>query len=309
MSAITSRTPESMYIPPAIVPPFAKKIGEAAARMNYADAVVDVFRDANIHFEVEGDLSSAHEHGLVIASDHRHRIEPLLAQALMSKSGRDSSHVIAMPTSFAGRLIQSSGSKGQELIIPIVPGINTVDSRVSWRHPKEAYRQRRYPHVLSLTKEATREINNQALKKASHHASAGGAVTIFPTGDTVEAANASWQRGLGRLVQQVPAEAWDSTELAVLRADAFPLKKVLSSLALRDLGIRPRKQTVVMRAARLGTINEYAPHLAAEGQEAAQRISDMIHESYKARFQGIEDHRTNVSLLGHDVQPVLANIK
>lgn len=294
-----TRTSESLYIPLRTRPPFVSKLGRAASEIGLANAVVDVFGDAGITFELEGDLPSTDERGLIIASDHRQRIEPLLVQAAMSYSDRDASYVIAMPTSFAGRIMQATGNQGKEHILTVVPGASSAGNKASWKQPRNAYRQRLYPHALDLPKDDVRAINAGTINRAAQYASTGDTVTIFPAGNADDP-NAIWRRGVGQIISQVSPEARDRTDVAILRSDTFSLKKVMASLVLRDAGIRPRKQTIVMQAVRVGTVGDlYEPHLAAAGQEVAQQITDLIHESYKSTFRSFNNDPANLTPLGN----------
>lgn len=50
---ITEGAPrESLMIPPVVVPPFVREIGKRAADIGLSHAVVEVFGDAGITFEV-----------------------------------------------------------------------------------------------------------------------------------------------------------------------------------------------------------------------------------------------------------------
>lgn len=75
---------ESLMIPPAVVPPFVREIGRRATDIGLSHAVVEVFGEAGITFEVEGDhLQDTEKKGLLIASDHQQTIEPWFSQGLM----------------------------------------------------------------------------------------------------------------------------------------------------------------------------------------------------------------------------------
>lgn len=278
-------SPASLLAVPKIVPPFVRTIGRLAPEIGVGGAVQEVLNNANIHLEVEGDLPGA-GNGLLVASDHRHRMEPFLMQAVTHQVGRsEGSHVVAMPTSFAGRLIQASGSEGEKLIIPVVPTVRCVENRPSLCDIRAAYRYWRYPNVFANTKEAVKRLNAQAVVRAAGKVGAGSSVTIYPTGTLAEAGGAPWRAGIGRIVQEMSPEALQEAQVAVLRPDDFPIAKITAALALRDMGIRPRQQTITVRAEVLGSPDDlFGTLTTSEDPQAAQEIADITKEHYCASF-------------------------
>jgi hypothetical protein len=278
-------TPESLLALPTVVPPFVRKIGHLAPEIGLAGAVDHVLTDANIHLEVAGDLSSADGEGLIIAGDHRHRLEPFLVQAMMNRVGRSASHVIAMPTSLGGRLLQASGPEGREVVIPVVPTHNSKDNRPPLTDVRASYRYHRYPNVFGHSKEDLRRLNAAALVRAAGEVSLGSTVMIHPTGNTVEAGSEPWLPGFGKIMQQLSPEARGNTQVAVMRPEAFPVRKVTAALALRDMGILPRPQTIEMRAEVLGSPEEVFGQLATtQSSEDAQSISNIASDRYRQSF-------------------------
>jgi hypothetical protein len=277
-------SPADMYIPPAVVPPFARKIGALASEIGFANAVVDVFGDANISFEVEGDLSPAAGQGLVVAGDHSQRIEPFLVQAAMSQSDRDASRVVAMPISFAGRLMQSTEA-GKSLIIPVIPTRFASENRFPLSDPRNIVRRARHPQVLNQPKASLQRVNAKAMTAATEYAASGDAVTIFPTGGS--AAN-QWRIGIGQILNGLPVEARANTQVAGLQADPFSVKGIMSSLLLRDMGIRPKRRTIVLNAHLLGSAEELADSHDGNGQVAsAQAVTESVRKRYNQHFARI----------------------
>ncbi len=209
-------------------------------------------------------------------------------QAAVDPCGRSGSHVLAMPTSFAGRMMQSSGRKGMDLITPIVPcGLSNENGKPSLRYPRAWYVRTRYANVFGRSPAELKAINDEALTKAAEQASGGQAVTICPGGKVAEAAHVPWQGGLGRIVRRLSPEAQETTQIAVFRPDTFSVKGVMKALLLQDFGMRRSKnrQTIVLRAASLGTANElFGSLLDSDDPHGAQQISDTARRHYIDQF-------------------------
>jgi hypothetical protein len=269
--------PEATYISPAVVPPFARKIGSLASEIGFANAVTEVFADANIGLEVDGDLSQTVDQGLIIAGDHSQRIEPLLVQAAMSKSGRDASRVIAMPTSFAGKLMQTT-ELGRDLIIPVIPTRWAAENKFSLNEPRRMLRRAMHPDVLNQPRASLQRLNAEAITEASEYVAEGGAVTIFPTGNSIEL---PWRNGVGNIVGALPEEARADTQVVAFRPEPFSVKRVMSSLLLRDMGIRPKKQTIVLGIHTLGSVDEL---LTDVQQPDAAQTTELIRAHYLSQL-------------------------
>jgi hypothetical protein len=139
--------------------------------------------------------------------------------------------------------------------------------------------------VFGHSKEDLRKLNAAALVRAAGEVSLGSTVMIHPTGNMVEAGSEAWQAGLGKIVQRLSPEAKASSQVAVLRPETFPVGKVTAALALRDMGILPRPQTIEMRTEALGTPEEvFGPLAALQTPEAAQRISNIASDRYRQSF-------------------------
>jgi len=283
-NATAQDAPESLEIPLAFVPPFARKLGALASENGFAQAVTEVLADANITVEYNGDLfdgsfSADKEQGLIIASDHSHHLEPLLVQAAMSISGRNASNVMAMPISLSGRIMQGT-EQGRELVIPIIPTNWAAEKRIPLNKPRNILRRSLHPSVLNRPKADLECINSRATAQAAAVIARGETVAIFPTGKSISNSNISWRTGIGHIVNKLPEEARDTTGLAVFQAD-LSAKHVLASLLLRDMGIRPRKQTVVLNANLLGSVSEICnPHI----DKGPQAITDAVRDAAYARL-------------------------
>jgi len=262
--------------------PLARGLGKLARRMSFAGAVDRMLDAANINVVMDGQLPDNDGSGLIVASDHTKRLEPLLVQAAMNRAGRDASYVLAMPTSFAGRLMQASGKQGKDLVIPVIPSGHSADNKPSWRRPKDAHRYRQYPNVFGRSKDDLRRINGSALAKAAGLVAAGNTVTICPAGD---AGTQEWQAGLGRIVRQLPPSALETTNVAVLRTEGFSPRRVVTALALKAVGLTPKPQTVTLHTAVLGTAEQLYGQLAtSDDPAAAQQISDVNRAGYRHSF-------------------------
>jgi len=277
-------SPEQLQMPLAVVPPFVHKIGAIAAERGFAEAVVEVFADANITIEHDTALTTEGNRGLIVAGDHSRTFEPLLAQAAVGNAGHNASHVVAMPISLPGRFMQATEA-GKGLIIPVIPTSWAAENEFSWRSdPRNSLRRALHPDVLRQPKADLRRINAAATISAAEVASGGSAVTIFPTGGAISP-DTPWRKGLGQIVNQVAPEAADTTEVAVFGTEPFSPKRLLSSLLLRDMGIRPKPQTIVMSTHRVGTVAEVREAAASMPELGLdQAATDVVREHYMQMF-------------------------
>lgn len=286
MTTIALQQPEALshelYVPPGIVPPFAHKIGSLAARDGFAQATQAVFADAGISFEVESDIDSAPGRGLLIAGDHRQRIEPLLVQGLMAQTDREASRVVATPISAAGRIMGSSGDIGKGLIIPVIP--RRYAAEYPFVHAIDIWRRARYPHAMNRPEVDVTHINDRGLERATDELARGNAVTIFPTGGGADSSKGAWRRGLGQIAQGLSPEERRNVDVAVLRPDDFNIKGVLSALVLRDMGVRPKPQTITLRAHTVGSVHDLAESVDEDDPKAAKRLSGVIQDKYNEHF-------------------------
>jgi len=254
--SIENQDIENLRLPFALAPRFAKQLGRAAEEMSFADAVVETLSDSGITIELEGDTPPTND-GLLVASDHGQRIEPLLVQAAMSEANRDSSHVIAMPISFAGKIMQASGERGNELVIPVIPTTFSDQYKPTVKDdPRGVYRKFLYPQVLNQPVTKLRAINERALDTAAGHLVDGRAVTIFPSGGSAEL---EWRAGIGEMARRLPSESRATTEVALFQPDPFSVKRVAGALALYEVGIRPKKQTLIIRNVNAGKVEDIYP--------------------------------------------------
>lgn len=243
---------KDMYIRPRFVPPFARQIGELASEIGYADATANVFEDANIAVELDGEVAAGAGEGMLVVGDHSQRIEPLLAQTAMSKLGREASQVVAMPISYAGRLMQSTEA-GKDLIIPVVPSKWAAENKIPLRDARNVLRRSLYPHVLDRPLSDLKAVNRAAITTASEQIAKGGTVTIFPSGGS---ARGLWRNGAGQILHTMSPEAQADTHVVGLHPEQFSVKQVMASLMLRDMGIKPKKQTLVLGVHSLGRASE-----------------------------------------------------
>jgi hypothetical protein len=263
------------HLPLPLVPRFVRRMGALATEIGFANATMDTLDAAGIKVDVEGDALPEEGEGLIVASDHRQRIEPLLVQAVMSLSERTASHVLAMPISFAGRIMQASGEIGKELVIPVVPRNFSAENKPSLRQPRNFVRRNLHPETLKVPKEKLKVLNDTALTHASKIAQTG-TITIFPTGGN---ADLPWHRGFGQIVDQIPEDTRENVSVTLMRPDTFSVKRVMAALVARDLGIELPEQRLVVRTRLLGNAHE-----VFKEQENTQQISDKAHALYQEEF-------------------------
>lgn len=270
--------PSDMLALPAIMPPFARKIGRRAAELGIHHALDQTFQDAGVNVEVEGDFPSTG--GLLIASDHGQRTEIPLVQIAMARAERDPAYFLAEPVSSGGRLLQATGAIGQETILPLLRRERKTSAR-------EQYRHRRYPNIYGLDTPVAKAVNDTSLRRASQLASSGAAAGINPAPTTgIEAANAHWGAGIGRIVNGLTDEGWETTQLSVLRADPFSNKRLVGALLARDLGLRPAPQEIIVRANTLGTPDElFGARPKQQNYATARAMTERIKELYKEKFR------------------------
>jgi hypothetical protein len=272
---------EAPTFEPLIVPHFVQDIGRLAAATSYGEATSEVFAESGISVTLTGNVDTA-AGGLIIAADHRHRIEPLVEQAAMYDAGRPHARVIASPGSFAGRMMQTSGPYGHDLILPVVPAVpKPFSSEGPGRTAHNVLNRLRFPGLAAMPDDLRREINIRSLAKASSVAAAGEAVTIFPHGKTREAADQEWYPGVGKIVQGVPEADRDATYVAVQRPEDFSTRGVLAALA----GVSNRRHSIDVRTQVVGTVREVLDEASASDVPVAQAVSQLLKTKYLQTFE------------------------
>lgn len=259
-----------------VKPPFIRKIGALAAEVGFGAAVAETLQDANISVELEGDLPTSETGGLIIASDHRQGFEPFLVQAAISGVRSEGTHIMAMPFSMAGRFMQATGKHGHDLVIPVVRS-----DYASLRDARQRYRQLRCPD-LRRPGDELRAANKHSITRAASRLATGKTVTIFPAGDLIDSIAAEWQSGLGRIVEGLPATAHGETSVGVVEPTVFSKKDILKALLLRDMGIRPRPQTIAFNASTMGRVGElFADELNGTHPNPSRSIVAKVKEHYR----------------------------
>lgn len=189
-----------------------------------------------------------------------------------------------MPFSSAARFMQASGVQGQELVIPVVRS-DYGNLGHSLSEVRQRYRQVRCPDLRRSSAEL-KVANAQSIAFAASRVASGHAVTIFPTGDLIDPITSAWQNGLGRIVVGLPEEVHESTSVSVVEPTQFSKGKLLSALLLRDMGIRPKRQTVSFRASTMGRVSSvFSDELFAGRPHAAQQIVSKVKDHYQATFR------------------------
>lgn len=272
-------SPDTLLALPAIIPRFAREIGKRATEIGIHHALTQTFKEAGIHVSVEGEIPATD--GLVVASDHRQRTEIPLLQITLAEAGRDPAYFLTEPVSSGGRLLQATGAAGRDVIVPILPRERRTTAR-------ERYRQLRYPNIYGLDTPVIRAVNERSLTRAAQLAGEGAAIGINPGPTGVEAADARWGSGLGRIVTGLSDEAWETTQLGVFRADTFSNTKLVRALALRDAGFNPKPQEIVVRTATLGTADElFGERSSQPTYQTARAITDRIQGLYREEFRDV----------------------
>lgn len=263
-----------------LTPPFLRKIGSLANSMGYGEAVSETLQDANISIELDGELPQTEDGGLIVASDHSQGFEPFLVQAAISGVRSEGTHIMAMPFSMAGRFMQASGEQGQDLVIPVVRS-----DYASLTETRQRYRQLRCPDLRRPDHEL-RAANKHSIARAASSIAVGKAVTIFPAGDLVDSITADWQNGLGKIVEGLPVDAHASTSVGVVEPSLFSKKNILKALLLRDMGIRPRSQTIVFSASTMGRVGElFHDELHDAHPSPTKSIVAKVKEHYRISFR------------------------
>jgi hypothetical protein len=268
-----------------LTPPFLRKIGSLAATMGYGAAVSETLHDANVSIELEGELPPTEDGGLIIACDHRQGFEPFLVQAAIGGVRNEGTNIMAMPFSRAGRFIQTSGEHGQNLVIPVVRSDYGSLERSLAEATRQRYRQLRFPD-LRRPGDELRAANKHSIALAASRVATGNTVTIFPTGGLVDSIAADWQNGLGKIVEGLPADAHASTAIGVIEPSLFSKKNIFRSLLLRDMGIRPRPQTVIFAASTMGRVGElFHDELHTAHPSSTKSIVAKVKDHYRLAFR------------------------
>lgn len=245
-----------------------------------ARAVAETFERANITVEVEGDTSrwSSEGQGALFVGDHRIGIEYAPLLAMFGKVGREDMRFVAKPFSMQARVMGQLGVRGADLTLPVIPGTLARDREdklnrdLYWR----IVNKDRLP-----TKDELRSLNFNTLKDCADLATAGHAVTLYPAGGVMDAVTRPWQRGLGKVIRQLPMEARDNVAVVPFRFDDFSRIRLFRSLVMASNGKAPRQQTITVRLGKQGTVSELIDDVNNLG---ADGITEALRQQFVSSF-------------------------
>ncbi len=102
----------------------------------------------------------------------------------------------------------------------------------------------------------------------------------------MDATKKPWQRGLGRIIKQLPEEARDNVGIVPFRFDNFSRLRLICSLIMASRGIEPRPQTITLRTGKQGTVNEVLD--SDTDKLNADEITRIIREQFIDAFGKLE---------------------
>lgn len=242
-------------VPLRYEPAFVSMIRERAATRGIAPAIADVFERANITVEVTGgalDWNRPRQSALLIG-DHRLGVEILPLLALMGSAERSDVHVIAKPFATQARLLGSLGMASAGVVLPVVPSTLARDRRDILN--RDLYWRLMNRNNLPTLGQARRR-NAVTLQQSVDLIEDGHAVVLCPTGAVADATKRPWQRGVGKIIQQLPESAWDTTTIVPFWFDSFSRLGLVRSLVQASHGQSPRPSTLTMQLGKQGSPSE-----------------------------------------------------
>lgn len=102
----------------------------------------------------------------------------------------------------------------------------------------------------------------------------------------MDATKKPWQRGLGRVIKQLPEEARDSVAIVPFRFDDFSKLSLIRSLTMASRGITPRPQTITLRTGKQGMVSEVLA--GATDELTADEITTVLKEQFVTAFGELE---------------------
>ena len=274
---------EQYTTPPPLCrePGFVKDTRELVEQTSgIAGAVAETFDRANITVEVEGDTSLiANEgQGALLVGDHRNGFEYAPLLAAFGHMGREDIRLVAKPFSMQARVIGSLGVGGAGLTLPVIPGTLARDR-------DDKFNRDLYWRIVNRgnlpTKAELKQLNADTLQHCTDLAVSGHAVTLYPAGGVMDATVRPWQRGLGRVIQQLPEEARDGVAIVPFRFDDFSKLRLMRSLTMASSGMVPRPYTITMRLGKQGTVNEL---LGDTSRQDAGEITEILRQQFVRAF-------------------------
>jgi hypothetical protein len=249
-------------VPLRYEPGFIGMIRERAATRGIAPAIADVFAEANITVEVTGGAMDWNRpgRGALMLGDHRLGIEMLPLLAVLGSAERKDVHVIGKPFATQARLLGSLSVASADVILPVVPSTLASDRRdvfnrdLYWRLTNRS----RLPSL-----DEVRRRNAVTLQQSVDLVEDGHAVVLCPTGAVADATKRPWQRGVGKIIQQLPEAAWDTTTIVPFWFDSFSRLGLVRSLVQASHGGSPRPRTLTMQLGKQGTPSELLGDLGA----------------------------------------------
>ncbi|MGH7196172.1 MAG: hypothetical protein ACREGJ_00180 [Candidatus Saccharimonadales bacterium] len=250
-----------------------------------AQAVAETFEQANITVEVDGDVSqwSNAGQGAILVGDHRNGVEYAPLLAVFGNMGREDMRFVAKPFSMQARVMGSLGLEGAGLTLLVIPGTlasnrkDKINRDLCWRIANRG----NLP-----TKDEIKTLNADTLQGCADLAESGHAVTLYPTGGVMDATKKPWQRGLGRVIKQLPAESRDSVAIVPFRFDDFSKLRLIRSLTMASRGVISRPQTITLRTGKQGTVNEVLA--GATDELTADEITAVLRKQFITAFGELE---------------------
>ncbi len=199
--------------------------------------------------------------------------------AALGDMGREDARFVAKPFSMQARVMGALSMNGIDLTLPVIPGALASDR-------KNKFNRDLHWRIMQRGKLPTKKelgmLNATTLQACADLTANGHAVTLYPAGGVMDATKKPWQRGLGRVIKQLPEDARDGVTVVPFRFDDFSKLRLIRSLAQASRSIRPQAQTITLRLGKQVTSNELLE--GAVDDLSADEITESLRQQFISTF-------------------------
>lgn len=179
------------------------------------------------------------------------------------------------PYGLTNHFLTALGQEEYDYSIPFIPGNMASDKRGG-----SLVSRRLFARDLPNS-EAIRQQNAQSIQESVLNLAQGGVVIIYPTGESNDARESRWYKGVGEIIKKVKPENRDDISLVPFYCEGIKPSRILSALLLQAAGINPREQRIFIRLGQQGSIGEVLPKIDTQD---SQVVTATLKEQFVQTF-------------------------
>lgn len=277
---------------PAWRPLFMREIREIAESSNMLQAAQTVLERNQVTVTPSGHIDAVADHpgGMLFVGNHDRQFEFVALMDVLSRIGRTSMKNIVK--FYVEKQVEwSLGQIGTTITLPVYPRILDKDRRRKFN--AETGSRILFRRLLQPA-EVARHLTDASLQAASAELAQGGVVNIYPCGSIANNMKKPWRQGVGRIVNQVPAEDRDEVLVVPYHANNIRRVQLAAAMAVRGSGILGRPQNIEIAFGQPQTAAEAIGTLPRTRQDDPEAITEALRQNYVRSFFGYADQTGEV---------------